>query len=284
MKPRISASSLFFQEETPRPLGRLTLAGTLKNSGGVGSGERVFGLFALVILVEGEGFYRDARGKRCEVRAGDAILVFPELPHAYGPRPGGRWDEIYVCFDGAIFNCWRHENVLDITRTIHHLPDFEKAFFDLKNLLSEPRPATPSEHLSQIHRFLAFLGENLTFPVANNSQIEWLERAKIALGSNLSEGGALKIAALAAGQSYESFRKNFAREMGLSPSQFRDAKRLEAAKTLLLRAEMTNANIAQSLGFRDEAHFSRRFKQLAGQTARAFRQEIGTNKTAKTEN
>jgi AraC-like DNA-binding protein len=268
----ISQSHLFFQDETPRPLGRLTLAGQTQQSGGVGHrNPRVYGRYALVIQAGGGGVYRDANGVKKEVTAGDAILIFPALSHSYGPRASGRWDEIYVCFDGPIFDLWQRENLLNSSQPLHRVSDLEKSVSTLRILLEEPRPATVAEHLEQLNRFLAFLGETLSFPPLQSHSLEWLERAKMALSSDLGGSNALQDAASAAGMSYENFRKAFARETGVSPSKFRDQKRLEAAQTLLLRGEMTNAVIARSLGFRDESHFSRRFKQLSQQTPRDFR-------------
>src|SRR4051812_49006260 len=116
MPSLISQTELFFQDETPRPLGRLTLAGAIqKVSGGVGDMSRqmrVFGRYAIVLVVDGQGSYRDALGTKREINAGDAILIFPELAHSYGPRVGQHWDEIYFCFDGPIFDLWRTERLL----------------------------------------------------------------------------------------------------------------------------------------------------------------------------
>ena len=68
------------------PLGEITLAGTISKSRGIRHDKpRVFGQWALVYLVAGTGRYHDARGTDIPLRAGDVILVFPELAHSYGP-------------------------------------------------------------------------------------------------------------------------------------------------------------------------------------------------------
>lgn len=66
---------------------------------------------------------------------------------------------------------------------------------------------------------------------------------------------------------------SFARECGISPAQFRTRERIEAAKTLLESTPMTHGAIARSLGFRDEAHFARRFKEITAQTPRDYRRQ-----------
>lgn len=74
---------------------------------------RVLGSYALVYVVGGGGEYSDARGTRRQVSEGDLIWVFPDIPHAYGPARGGRWDEIYLVFDGPVFDLWRQRGLLD---------------------------------------------------------------------------------------------------------------------------------------------------------------------------
>ena len=103
------------------PLGEITLAGTISKSRGIRHEKpRVFGQWALVYLVEGTGRYHDARGTDIPLRAGDVILVFPELAHSYGPEPGGIWNELYVCFRGPVFEAWREAEIFDVRNPAFH--------------------------------------------------------------------------------------------------------------------------------------------------------------------
>lgn len=78
---------------------------------------RIFGQWALVYSVSGRCFYEDERGGRREVEPGGWILVFPDLAQAYGPTSGDRWDELYVCFRGPVFEAWRKVGCFDPRRT-----------------------------------------------------------------------------------------------------------------------------------------------------------------------
>jgi hypothetical protein len=73
-----------------------------------------------VYLVAGSGNYRDARGIDVPLRAGDVILVFPEVAHSYGPEPGGIWNELYVCFRGPVFESWRVAELFDVRNPVFH--------------------------------------------------------------------------------------------------------------------------------------------------------------------
>jgi AraC family transcriptional regulator len=48
--------------------------------------------------------------------------------------------------------------------------------------------------------------------------------------------------------------------------------RITRAKELLAETTLTSASIAQQVGFTTESNFSYRFKQMVGQSPRAYRQ------------
>ena len=122
---------------------------------------RVFGQRALVLLVAGAGRYRDANGLRRDVTAGAAILVFPALAHRYGPQAGQKWDEIYLCFDGPIFDVWEREKMWDASRPIARLERGETAtvYARLRALCEQPRPADDAENWRQLQTLLSLLIE-----------------------------------------------------------------------------------------------------------------------------
>ena len=75
------------------------------------------------------------------------------------------------------------------------------------------------------------------------------------------------------GLSPESFRKRFTYETGLAPARFRTQQRIKAAHALLQRPNLTLRAIADSLGFSDEFHFSRRFKDVKGKKPKQYRKD-----------
>ncbi|MGJ4889144.1 helix-turn-helix domain-containing protein [Bradyrhizobium sp. HKCCYLRH3099] len=65
------------------------------------------------------------------------------------------------------------------------------------------------------------------------------------------------------------FKKHF----GLSPIAYLERTRIERAKDLIRRAEMSLAEVAQTVGFADQSHFTRRFKHYTGHTPGAYSRE-----------
>ena len=79
------------------PLGELQLAGSLQDARGLDpQAMRVLGSYSLIYMVEVEGYYCDANGVKRELVSGDLVLILPELAHAYGPKHGRGWNQIYM--------------------------------------------------------------------------------------------------------------------------------------------------------------------------------------------
>ncbi|NDW06226.1 helix-turn-helix domain-containing protein [Jiella sp. 40Bstr34] len=90
-----------------------------------------------------------------------------------------------------------------------------------------------------------------------------------------AEGGRrLTVAQMAAtvGLSESWFTSLFKATTGQTPLQWQLAHRIALAKQLLLSSDLTVAGIASQLGFTDQAHFTKAFRQIAAETPAAWRQ------------
>ena len=142
------------------PVGQILLAGSLRDSPGIGRDPmRILGSHALVLLVEGKGLYRDARGKRVPLQSGHLLHIFPDLPHAYGPGPGERWNEVYVVFEGPVFATLRENRLLSAEQPIDCMESAATGYARLRHLFHpESRPG-PGQNQATFGRFLEFLFE-----------------------------------------------------------------------------------------------------------------------------
>jgi AraC family transcriptional regulator len=73
------------------------------------------------------------------------------------------------------------------------------------------------------------------------------------------------------GLSESWFANVFKQTTGKSPLQWQLAKRIELAKKLLLESDLPVAEVAIQLGFTDQAHLTKAFRQIAGETPAAWR-------------
>ena len=66
------------------------------------------------------------------------------------------------------------------------------------------------------------------------------------------------------------FSRLFKQSTGLSPHQYVIQDRVDRAKQLLLRRELSIAEISYCLGFTHQSHFSHHFKRLVGSSPKVF--------------
>lgn len=267
-------SSVLSRHVAQSPLGRITLAGFVRNGRGVPTHPlRVLGSYAVVYLVDGGGRFRDASGLSLAVAPGDLLLIFPELGHSYGPVGRSRWSELFLVFDGPVFDLWRAGGLLDPARPVHHLEPIEHWAHRFESVLGAPHRPGAGPPLVEVCRLQTVLCEALLASGARGGDEEaaWVERACALLEADLSQNLDLGDLAHDLGMSYDGFRKRFTRAMGVPPARYRGTRLIDRACELMQQGILTDRQIAESLGYCDEFYFSRRFKQVTGRSPRLFR-------------
>jgi AraC-like DNA-binding protein len=261
--------------------GSLLLAGLLRNVAGIDPGAmRILGSYALILMVSGRGYYSDARGIKRELQAGDVVLVFPELAHAYGPRAGEEWTQLYFVFEGPQFDLWRERQLLRVERPVLRLGATDYWQQRLQAVLpGETRDAQrEGGALRAFGRFLDVVAEMIAAGNEAGQAPEldaWLERSLRLLGQRSAKGWlSPQAVASEVGLSYENFRKRFAQHTQESPGQFQKRRRLEWACAAIYQGQHTIKQIADELGFCDVFHFSKAFKQVIGTTPSEYRRRV----------
>ncbi|OTP67414.1 Transcriptional regulator, AraC family [Caballeronia sordidicola] len=92
--------------------------------------------------------------------------------------------------------------------------------------------------------------------------------------ANLGEPITLNDIAEHAGLSRMHFAAQFKRATGLSPHSFLMLKRLEMAKAMLLDEALPIVQIALSVGFHSQAHFTSVFRKSTGTTPARWQKQV----------
>lgn len=228
----------------------------------------------LIYLVAGSGIYRDGRGLRRRITPGDWIMLFPGLPHSYGPETPGRWHNVYISFEGPVFDAWEKAGFLDINQPAGRwLPPPEglrrlNPFFALLE-----RPG--ANMLEAVCHWQTVLADVLSGTAPPSSrQPEWLKTALDLLDQPVpASARRVREIATASGIGYETFRVKFRESIGCPPAHYALRRRIERARQILTVEKTGNKELAERLGFSDEFHFSKTFRRFTGMTPRAFRRE-----------
>lgn len=234
---------------------------------------RTFGQFALVYLTGGRGRYEDIHGRSQDIKPGDLIFVFPDLKHFYGPtRKADVWQEVYLVFQGPIFDTWMEQGLLSMDRPVVHLEPVETWHRRMVEVVDRQPPDTSAGVLTEICRLQHLLADILgaTDPSLGHGRQGWITQARALMDSGLDPHQAARQMHC----SYATFRKKFTAEAQIPPARYQARRLIDRACELMHTHHYSDKQIAQQLGFCDEFHFSRRFKQLTGLSPRAYRKQL----------
>jgi transcriptional regulator of acetoin/glycerol metabolism/AraC-like DNA-binding protein len=86
-------------------------------------------------------------------------------------------------------------------------------------------------------------------------------------------GGSIDLATLAgvAGVSIHHFARGFKQSAGVTPHHYLTQKRVERAQDLLAHTDLSLSEISLAVGFSDQSHLARHFRQMLGVTPGQFR-------------
>jgi len=262
-----------------KSIGSISLGGFLRGSRGISfSSMRILGSYALVYLTAGQGHYQLKGQARMPCRSGDLLIVFPEIAHAYGPPQGGQWSEIYVVFEGPVFDLWRHQGLLSPSRPLLSLPPSPIHAKRMKEIAQTKKGMGPADRLSRVCELQRFMASVLLTNASSDDSAEapawppWLDSATQIMRTEPALD--LPVISRRVGMSYETFRKSFRALTGESPARFHNRIIFEEARKLIYEERLSNKALAGRLGFCDEFHFSRRFHLATGQTPSQFRRSL----------
>lgn len=160
----------------------------------------------------------------------------------------------------------------------------DRIFYDLARLLlpalEHPEQASKLfvDHLTlalAAHVARTYGGMKAESRPAQGGLAPWQERrAKELLSERLDGEVSVSTLAQECGLSKGHFARAFRRSTGLSPHQWLLQRRVEAAKALLVKPEVTLLEIAYACGFSDQSHFTRVYTNLTGVSPGAWRREF----------
>jgi AraC-like DNA-binding protein len=260
------------------PCGTLWMAGRLHDATTIPTHRmRVLGRRAFIFMLHGTGFYEDAAGTRLKMRPGDALLLGPTLPHAYGSADGAPWGQVYVVFDGPQFELLEHSEVYRAHQPRWHLEPVELWQRRLEELFLQTPRRDAGDALLLVSRFAGLLVEMATTDAEGRRDPDeaWLEESLHLLGEPHREGWLdPRVVARSVGQSYETFRKRFAERAGLAPGRFQQQRRIDLACAEIFRGRDNFKELAEELGFCDVYHFSKVFRRHVGEPPSTYRRRV----------
>jgi AraC-like DNA-binding protein len=252
------------------------------------------------MIHKGRGRFQSGSQDGIPLEAGDLLILFPGIPHRYGPPEGECWDESYLVFSGRLFDAlWAGDVISPDRPVIHGLGEHgQERMLGLIRLAADSAGGEAPHRASVGHEspaesgaarvrtpapvYLCMLASFVCEAVSahpihrlNSADKAWIEESYAALDAPRPMSLSLSDIAQRMGTSYGSFVKRFTRLTGSAPGQARNRMVMQHACGLLREGELSVSQIADHLGFTDASYFCRRFRLVVGYTPTEFRHMTG---------
>ena len=259
---------VLIQNSVPSVLGGISLAGVVRGGEGVPVPNRILHRYSLVYVFQGSGFYTDDTIRDHPVNPGDIIQIAPNTRHDYGPKVGRDWHEVYIIFEGPIFDTWYEQNCFELAHPVTNLKPIDYWRDRFLSTIGEPYQRGQLGGIAEVLRLQQLLLDiHKALHDETNDDDSWIEAAKNALAQATSS----QAAAQHLGMSYESFRKRFRKTYGVPPARYHANLQMEQACDLLASTTFSIKEISRRLDYCDEFHFSKRFSQIVGCSPSTYR-------------
>ena len=231
---------------------------------------RSFDFYCISHLLEGHGWYWSRkRGSITPVEAGQAVVSTPGSVQFYSGY-NDSYVEDSICFFGPVadmlFKTGIIKNgIIDVGLNRRLMP--------IINVASDPS----SDSQIKANSMLISLLTELYLENRKNKNSSLLSKIDELLGkmtSNPENNWSIKEMAEYCNLSVNHFRRIFYKQTGLKPKEYQDTIKIEHAKMLICSSENPISSIAEALGYSDQYHFSRRFKDVTGFSPSKFKAEF----------
>ncbi len=235
-------------------------------------------LFHYVIKGRGTLYADDQQGhtKTFTVRAGEGFLIFPEQVTLYVADMSNAWEYTWLEFDGL-----RVKQALEGAGFSEHEPIYRTRLPELREKLRDEMlyivdhsEASTFELIGHMYLFMDALtrsAENAGRVITSRLREAYIREAIAYIENNYQRDITIEEIAGALRLNRSYFGKIFRLSTGKSPQRFlMNYRMIKAAEMLAMTKKPVN-EIGASVGYENQLHFSRAFKNIYGISPREWR-------------
>ncbi len=231
-----------------------------------------FSSYALVYVIRGRGEYLDEDGEKWDLEAGSLFQRHPGRLHSTLLDPESAWRECFLDLGPVFYQALAAMRIIRPGESPGRIPPgsgVEEEFYRMMCSLEEagerelPRCGMDILQLTASLLERADQGEDPEWRMVEQSCRDFSD----AIGRRID----LRAYCRKRGWGYESFRKAFARKMGMPPQQYIIRRRMDEACRLLRSGRLNVKDTATRLGYRSPYEFSAQFRRMTGWSPRDYR-------------
>lgn len=251
------------------------------------------GYYSGFFLLGGRGSYVTKDGTTISLCAGDFVQRLPGEVHSTYVEPDGEWLEFFISFGKERYELLKKLKLLPEERVVRcpvwermpeckaHLERMKKASDGELGIVLAAQEQLLLELLrcgqqeAEREKSEGMAGEKMPGEESVRADEKYAEKIRQAadlLSADPGENLNMEEIAEQLAIGYETFRKQFRRQMGVSPADFRLQHKMRQAGHML-RAGISIKETAGLTGYADVYTFTRQFKKTMGQTPGEYRKK-----------
>ena len=237
-------------------------------------------LFHYIISGTGILMADDSKGitKEYRIKSSQGFMIFPDQITTYISDKNLPWEYVWVEFDGL-----RVKEALDIAGLSRDDPVYHAKFKELREnmvqemlYLTEHGESSPFHLIGHLYLFFDAMLRSITPETGTHKkrlQDYYIHEALTYIEQNFQNDITVEDIAEICGLNRSYFGKIFKDSTGKTPQQFLLTYRMIKATELLKLTRLSVGDISNAVGYANQLHFSRAFKNVYGIPPREWRNE-----------
>ena len=235
-------------------------------------------LFHYVISGTGRLIANDTKGQSHEyqIHSGQGFMIFPRQINTYIADEKLPWEYVWIEFDGM-----RVREIIETSGLTPDQPVYHASFKDLREnmknemiYIAEHGNESPFHLIGHLYLFIDYLSRSAaSVNVTSNGKVRdfYIKEALNFIEQNFQNDISVEQIAACCGLNRTYFGRIFKETVGKSPQQFLLNYRMTKASELLKLTSLSVSDIGNAVGYPNQLHFSRAFKNVYGASPREWR-------------
>ncbi len=212
------------------------------------------------------------------IKSNQGFMIFPDQINTYIADENNPWEYIWLEFDGL-----RVKSLLEMVELTENHPLYRARFLDIREEMVKEityivnnKEASPFHLIGHLYLFIDYLTRSITqTSVTTGSQLRdfYIQEAVAFIEHNFQNDISVEMVAEKCGLNRSYFGKIFKETIGKTPQEFILSYRMAKAAELLKLTAMSVADIGNAVGYDNQLHFSRAFKNIYGLPPREWRNQ-----------
>ncbi len=235
-------------------------------------------LFHYVISGTGMLMADNSKGETMtyHIKSMQGFMIFPGQITTYIADKEVPWEYVWVEFDGLRVKGMLEMAGLTVDSPVYHakVKDLREKMKDEMLYIVENPDSSPFHLIGHLYLYLDYLVRSAAgLKIASGSKLRdfYIHEALEYIEHNFQNNISVESIAEVCGLNRSYFGKIFREAVGKTPQDFLLSYRMTKAAELLKLTQLSIGDVSQAVGYENQLHFSRAFKNIYGMSPREWR-------------